>query len=72
MQIRSSLRPPTTANPQPGRGGNWHRPNLALLSVAVALAITISMATAGTFPQAPYSTLLLLALAAALAAVLKP
>jgi hypothetical protein len=71
MAIMSFLRPSRPANPEDGRGRNWRGPNLALLSVALALAITISTAAAGTFPPEPYSTVLLLALAAALVAVLK-
>ena len=42
------------------------------LSVAFALAITIFIAAAGVFPPDPYSTLLLLGLAAALVTVLRP
>jgi hypothetical protein len=68
----SSLRPSRTDNPDNGVGRKWRGPNLALLSVALAFAITISMAAAEAFPPEPYSTMLLLALAAALMAVLKP
>jgi hypothetical protein len=71
--LMSLLRPSRTDNPEHGGGRKWRGPNLALLSVALAFAITISVATAGAFPpEEPYSTMLLLLLAAALIAVLKP
>jgi hypothetical protein len=72
MPITSFRGPRSVANPTSDRDRSRRGPNLGLLSVAVALAITISMAESGTLPQPPYSTVLLLGLAAALMAVLKP
>jgi hypothetical protein len=72
MHIMSLFQPSTTDNPEQRRGRKWRGPNVPLLSVAFALAITVLMAAPGTFPSKPYSNLLLLALAAALFAVLEP
>ena len=68
----SLSQPSRNDNPDNGVGRKWRGPNMALLSVALAFAITISMAAAEGFPPEPYSTMLLLVLAAALMAVLKP
>jgi hypothetical protein len=54
------------ANTETPRWRNWHGPNLARLIVALGIALVILMATADTLPPAPYSTLLLLAVATAL------
>jgi hypothetical protein len=68
----SFLRPNRTDHPDDGGDRELRTPNLALLSVALAFATTIFVAAAGAFPPDPYSTMLLLVLAAALFAVLKP